>query len=54
MDRNKSSSGTEIQSLNIELVPTFIFYKNENEIGRIIETPEISIESDMLKILRGD
>ena len=54
VDRNKSSSGTEIQSLNIELVPTFIFYKNENEIGRIIETPEISIESDMLKILRGD
>lgn len=51
VDRKKESSGNGITSLEIDLVPTFIFYKNEKEIGRIIETPEISLESDMLKIL---
>lgn len=51
VNRNKESSESDIASLNIELVPTFIFYKNEKEIGRIIETPEVLLESDMLKIL---
>ena len=54
VDREKTNSETDIQSLNIELVPTFIFYKNENEIGRIIETPSVSIESDMLKIFEDN
>lgn len=35
----------------IEFVPTFIFYKKGVEIGRIIETPEISLEQDMAQIL---
>jgi len=51
VDRKKESFEGDITSMNIELVPTFIFYENEKEIGRIIETPEISLESDMLKIL---
>ena len=38
--------------LHIERVPTFIFYFKKNEIGRIIEYPETSLEKDMLKILR--
>ena len=50
VDRKKESFEGDITSMNIELVPTFIFYENEKEIGRIIETPEISLESDMLKI----
>ena len=37
----------------IEFVPTFIFYKDGVEIGRIIETPEISLEIDMSHII-GD
>ena len=43
-----------LSSLHIKHVPTFIFYKNKNELGRIIETPEVSLESDMLKILKKD
>jgi thiol-disulfide isomerase/thioredoxin len=34
-------------------VPTFIFYKNGKEIGRIVEYPQESIEADMLTILSG-
>jgi thiol-disulfide isomerase/thioredoxin len=37
----------------IKFVPTFIFYKKGVEIGRIIETPEISLEQDMAQII-GD
>ncbi len=41
-----------LASLKIKRVPTFIFYKKEKEIGRIVETPKVSLESDMLKILK--
>jgi len=40
-----------LNELDIKYVPTFIFYKNKKEIGRIIETPIISLELDMLNIL---
>lgn len=36
----------------IVLVPTFIVYNEKKEqIGRIVETPEMSMEKDLLKIL---
>ncbi len=38
---------------NITNVPTFIFYKNEMELGRIVEYPIESLEKDMLAILSG-
>jgi thiol-disulfide isomerase/thioredoxin len=38
--------------LNIRRVPTFIFYKNNIEVGRIIEVPVTSLEQDMVKILK--
>lgn len=41
------------KSFNIIRVPTFIFYKNDKEIGRIVEYPRESLEEDILKILRG-
>ena len=40
-------------TLYIERVPTFIFLKNKVEAGRIIETPDTSLEQDMLNILTG-
>ncbi|MEJ2614863.1 MAG: hypothetical protein P8Z35_07895 [Ignavibacteriaceae bacterium] len=40
--------------MKIELVPTIIFYKDEKELGRIVETPNDSLEKDILKILTGD
>ncbi len=38
---------------NITNVPTIIFYKNEKELGRIVEYPIESLEKDMLAILSG-
>jgi thiol-disulfide isomerase/thioredoxin len=47
VDRKKDPRFVDIQSLGIELVPTFIFYKNNTESGRIVETPEETIEKDI-------
>ncbi|MBI9039689.1 MAG: thioredoxin family protein [Bacteroidales bacterium] len=51
VDRSKSTREVEINKFEIERVPTFIFFKDGNEIGRIIETPKTTLEKDMLKIL---
>lgn len=51
VDRTKAAPGIDLAPLSINLVPTFIFYRNDREIGRIIETPTISLEKDMLRII---
>jgi hypothetical protein len=50
-DRSKNADGTEVSDLNIELVPTIIFFNEDTEIGRIIESPEVSLESDIAGIM---
>jgi len=52
VDRKKQASDFNINEYKIEKVPTFIFYKNGNECGRIIETPETTLENDMLNLLK--
>ena len=49
--RDIKGIGNETDSLKIERVPTIIFYKNGSELGRIIESPKVSLEKDMLNIL---
>lgn len=51
VDRKKKGLSDEADGLNIELVPTIIFYRNNEEIGRIIETPAETLEKDMLEIV---
>ena len=51
VNKNKKAEGTDVDILNIEKVPTIIFFKNGEELGRIIETPNESLEKDMLKII---
>lgn len=51
VDRKKKGLSNEADGLNIELVPTIIFYRNGEEIGRIIETPQESLEKDLLGII---
>ena len=51
VDESKLSPVGEYESLNIQRVPTFIFYKNNIEAGRIIEVPQTSLEQDMVNIL---
>ncbi len=53
VDRLFKADNFDISNLKIEKVPTFIIYKNNIEIGRIIETPIISFEKDLLKIINS-
>jgi len=52
VDGNKEAGDVDISGLGIERVPTFIFYKDGRDIGKIVETPTgSSLERDMLLIL---
>lgn len=51
VDREKQGGETDIAELNINLVPTYIILRKDKEIGRIVETPNESLEKDLLKIL---
>lgn len=52
VDRQKEAPGMEIKTTyNIEKVPTFIFFRGDAEIGRIVETPKTTLEKDLLDIL---
>lgn len=50
VDRAKTAGAYNISSLNIQRVPTFVFYRDNREIGRIVETPLGTLEKDMLVI----
>jgi hypothetical protein len=52
VSREKKGLSNEAEGLDIEFVPTFIFYKDGKEIGRIVETPSESLEKDLLKIVQ--
>ena len=49
----KQSPEHEERGLNIHHVPTFILYVQGKEKGRIVESPVVSLEKDMLAILSG-
>jgi len=51
VDEDKKVRGNELKDLKIELIPTIIFYKDGNELGRIIESPHETLEKDIIKIL---
>lgn len=51
VDRSKKTDKGETVNLGILLVPTFIFYQDGKEIGRITETPKINLEKDFLEIV---
>lgn len=52
-EQYKRSPNGEEKGLNIFRVPTFIFYKEGKEIGRIVETPTTSFEVDIAQIVNG-
>jgi hypothetical protein len=51
VDRARQADVTELADLQIELVPTIILSREDNELGRIIESPKKSLEADMVDIL---
>lgn len=50
--REKTLKKVIYEKYKIERIPTFIVYRNEREIGRIIERPRRSIEEDLAEIVR--
>jgi len=51
LDRNFDSGEQGIRPYDTEKVPTFIFFSGDVELGRIIETPDGTLEEHMMKIL---
>lgn len=51
VNRDKDQPAENLDGFNIEYLPTFIFYKDNQELGRIIEIPDLTLEEDMLTIL---
>ncbi|UOX34370.1 thioredoxin family protein [Flavobacterium sediminilitoris] len=51
MTRDKTTPEIFEEGLNITNVPTFIFYKKDFEINRIVESPVESLEEDIFKIV---
>ncbi len=54
VDRDRISPGEEQKGKNVHHVPTIIFYKGKDEIGRIIESPVGTLEEDIMDILIGN
>ena len=52
VDLNKVAPVGDYEQLEIKRIPTFIVYRENVEIGRIIEFPKTSLERDLLEILR--
>lgn len=53
VDRSKKQPVNLVSGYDIVRVPTFIFYRNGEEIGRYVERPRESLEKDILKIVTG-
>jgi tetratricopeptide (TPR) repeat protein len=49
----KQSPNHEERGMNIHRVPDLIAFDNKTEIGRIVESPVVSLEKDLLKITNG-
>ncbi|MDF1696084.1 MAG: hypothetical protein P1U56_09645 [Saprospiraceae bacterium] len=50
----KQGPNNETHGLNIHKVPTFIFEKEGEEIGRIVERTIFNLDTDMLQIAKGN
>lgn len=53
VNRSKKVPDMDISEYKILKVPTFIVYFNEQEIGRIVESPDSTLEKNLLKILKS-
>jgi thiol-disulfide isomerase/thioredoxin len=52
VNRKKNAGAIDMSAMDIQRVPTFIVYKGDLEIGRIIESPISSLEKDLVSILK--
>ncbi|MBI5542119.1 MAG: thioredoxin family protein [Bacteroidia bacterium] len=54
VDSDKIAGELDISGLKLEKVPTFVITISGKEIGRIVETPEKTIETDLYNILKNN
>ena len=52
VDGYKQCDGVGMDRYDIEKVPTFIFFRQEKELGRIIEHPEGTLEEDVYSFIK--
>jgi thiol-disulfide isomerase/thioredoxin len=52
VDREKRSAAVDTKKYSLRRVPTFIVYYDGIEKGRVDETPAITLENDLVKILK--
>ncbi len=52
LNRNMDDGLGRAYEMNVLAVPTFIFFRNGKEIGRIIERPRVSMEWDFTEIVK--
>ena len=52
VNTSKTAEGTNVDQLDIQKVPTIIYYKDGIELGRLIESPQESLEKDMAGIVK--
>lgn len=52
VDRSKRDPGGETVRRNVTRVPTFIFLRSGQEIGRVVERPTTTLEQDIAQILQ--
>jgi thiol-disulfide isomerase/thioredoxin len=53
VDYDKENDVKGFEKYEFSRVPTIIFYEGDNEIGRIVEQPEMTLEEDMIAIFRN-
>ncbi|MDR0604031.1 MAG: thioredoxin family protein [Bacteroidales bacterium] len=53
VNRDKLAGETDISSLGIIFVPTFIFYEDNKELGRIVEIPEGTMEEHIYEVINN-
>ena len=51
VDKDKLAGDIDVHKYDIQKVPTFIMFRGESEVGRIIETPVATLEKDLLLFL---
>lgn len=54
VDRDKVEPAGRLDDIGLEYVPTFIVYRDGEEVGRIVEISPHGIERDVLALLSGD
>ncbi len=53
LDRAKKGRDVEDKMYRVDRVPTIILFQNNKEIGRIVEAPQKSIETDLAEMIEG-